>query len=340
MKYIVSIYTLITLGLLFTCSCNPKQPKNLDEDNQPVVIQPSNAPAFNQDSAYLYVDKQVAFGPRVPNTQPHVNCGDYIANELEHFGAKVIEQKAEVKAYNGQKLNMRNIIGVFNENQSDRILLCAHWDTRPYADHDPDKANYNTPILGANDGASGVGVLMEIARQIGLKMPEIGVDIIFFDTEDYGAPEFYEGDAGEDTWCLGSQYWAVRPHVKGYAAKFGILLDMVGAKNAFFPKEGFSVQYANRYVEKVWQKAHSIGYGKYFINERSGYITDDHLYINQLAGIPCIDIIQLDKTSRTGFYENWHTINDTMDFIDKETLKAVGQTLMEVIYSEKVTETK
>ncbi|MCL1942510.1 MAG: M28 family peptidase [Candidatus Azobacteroides sp.] len=336
MQHFVFVYVLITTSLFLMGSCNPKQPKPVDEGNQPVPVEESKAPDFAADSAYIYIEKQVDFGPRVLNTKAHENCGDYLIAQMKSFGAKVIEQKAELRAFNGDKLNARNIIGVFNEKQEYRILLFAHWDSRPFADQDPDPEKHNTPIDGANDGAGGVGVLMEIARQIGMKAPEVGVDIIFFDAEDMGAPQSYEGDAGEETWCLGSQYWAVQPHVKGYMAKFGILLDMVGAKDAFFLKEGFSVQYANRYVEKVWQKAASIGYGKYFINEKGGYITDDHLYVNQLAGIPSIDIIQSDKTTRSGFYEHWHTTNDTMDFIDKETLKAVGQTVMEVIYSEKV----
>ena len=333
MQHLIQLFIFACASLFFTNSCNSKQPQPAyDDKKQPVPTIVYNAPEFNSDSAYIYIENQVKFGPRVPNTQAHEKCGDYLVSEMKRFGAKVIEQRAELTAYNGEKLNAKNIIAVFNENAKDRILLFAHWDSRPYADQDTNPTNHRTPILGANDGGSGVGVLMEIARQLGMKSPEIGVDIIFFDAEDYGTPYFYDKGEKEDTWCLGSQYWSVQPHEKGYTAKFGILLDMVGAKNAGFLKEGFSVRYANRYVEKVWRKAHEIGYGKYFINEKGGYVTDDHLYVNQLAGIPSINIIQHDKSTQSGFYKHWHTLNDTPEHIDKETLKAVGQTVMEVIY--------
>lgn len=319
--------------LLFT-SCNSGPKKNDNSESEKVSNKPSLAPQFDADSAYLYTEKQTLFGPRVPNTQPHILCGDYLVATMKHFGAEVIEQKMTLKAYNGDMLNARNIISVFNPSAKSRILLFAHWDSRPYADHDPNSENHRKPILGANDGASGVGVLMEIARQIGIKAPQIGIDIIFFDAEDYGTPDFYEGEAIDDSWCLGAQYWSVEPHVKGYTAKFGILLDMVGAKNAFFMKEGFSMNFAQRYVEKIWQKARENGYGKYFVNERGGFITDDHLYVNKFAGIPSVDIIHTNKNGAHGFFEHWHTINDTMEHIDRETLKAVGQTVLEVIYNE------
>ncbi|MCD7971282.1 MAG: M28 family peptidase [Candidatus Azobacteroides sp.] len=326
-------FLCLSFILLISCGFNQSGKEN---GNQAVVSsKTSPAPDFNADSAYYYIEKQTTFGPRVPNTAAHVACSNYLVSELKRFGAHVIEQKAELKAYNGEILHARNIIGSFSVTNKDRILLFAHWDSRPYADHDPDEKNHQVPISGANDGASGVGVLLEIARQVGMKYPEMGMDIILFDAEDYGTPDFYKGDAGEDTWCLGSQYWAVNPHVKGYTARFGILLDMVGAKDAFFMKEGFSREYANRYVEKIWQTARQLGYGKYFINENGGYITDDHLYVNRLANIPSVDIIQMDKNSSSGFYEHWHTVNDTMEYIDKETLKAVGQTILEVIYNEK-----
>ena len=213
-------------------------------------------------------------------------------------------------------------------------MLFAHWDSRPWSDHDPDPANYNTPVLGANDGASGVGVLLEIARQLGQTAPEVGVDIIFFDAEDYGAPETFTGNS-EDSWCLGSQYWARNPHKSGYKANYGILLDMVGAPGATFYKEQISMHYAAHIVKKVWDKAQSLGFSQYFINEELGAITDDHLYINRITGIPSIDIIQYDKYSSKGFGHYWHTINDTMENIDKSTLHAVGTTVMHVVYSEK-----
>jgi len=189
--------------------------------------------------------------------------------------------------------------------------------------------------MGANDAASGVGVLMEVARQLGKQSPEVGVDLIFLDSEDYGTPEFYKGPQNEDSWCLGTQYWAKNPHVPGYHARFGVLLDMVGAPGATFYKEQESLDFASGIVDKVWNKAREYGFSSYFVEATGGSITDDHIYINKIAGIPCIDIIQFDPQSKSGFGTYWHTTHDTMDNVDRKTLMVVGQTLLGVIYSEK-----
>jgi len=290
----------------------------------------SETPVFDADSAYAYVARQVAFGPRVPNTEAHKACADFLASELERHGAQLFIQEARLTAYNGDILNARNIIGSFDPDKTRRILLFAHWDTRPYADQESDPANHYKPIDGADDGGSGVGVLLEIARQIGMKRPEIGVDIIFFDAEDYGVPVF-DDNFELDTYCLGSQFWAKNPHKPRYNAEYGILLDMVGAKGATFYKEGTSVQYASRYVEKVWATARNLGYGKFFINAKVGSVIDDHKYVIEGRRIPCIDIINLEQNG--GFAPYWHTLNDNMDNISKETLKAVGQTVLEVIFN-------
>lgn len=292
----------------------------------------STAPSFEADSAYLYIENQVKFGPRVPNSAAHKACGDYLANELRRFGAKVYEQEALLTAYDNTGLEARNIIGSFDPDNKNRILLFAHWDTRPYADHDPDPANHRTPIDGADDGGSGVGVLLEIARQIGQQAPGVGIDIIFFDAEDYGTPEFVT-NFKPDTWCLGSQFWAKNPHIPNYQADFGILLDMVGTKNATFFKEQLSIKHAAKYVEEVWNTARNLGYGKYFIQATGGNLTDDHQYVISGRNIPCIDIINYDPNTEKGFGWYWHTINDTLDNIDRKTLKAVGQTVMEVVYT-------
>lgn len=331
------IYLLLATLLLSCCGQkNATKGENLSTESVSSinVSEPMDTPVFDSDSAYSYVARQVAFGPRVPNTGAHKACADYLSLELERHGAEVYVQEAVLTAYNGDQLNAKNIIGAFNPDRPRRILLFAHWDTRPYADHDVDEANHRKPIDGADDGASGVGVLLEIARQIGKKAPEVGIDIIFFDAEDYGTPEFVK-EYKPDTWCLGSQFWAKNPHVPDYKAEFGILLDMVGSKGATFYKESISMKYAAQYVEKVWAKARNLGYGKYFINANGDPITDDHLYVIEGRRIPCLDIINLDPDNKkNGFGVHWHTMNDNMDIIDKNTLKAVGQTVLEVIYND------
>ena len=306
--------------------CTPKKAT-------PVATQPQvSVPAFNADSAYHYVSAQVAFGPRVTGSEAHKACGDWLAAQLRSLGAEVTEQTAELRAYNGDKLSARNIIGSYNTTTNKRIILCAHWDSRPWADNDPDIRNHFTPIDGANDGASGVGVLIEIARQLGRQQPAMGIDIIFFDAEDYGQHSDEAGSA-DNSWCLGSQYWARHPHKADYIARYGILLDMVGAPGARFYQERLSRRYAGSIVDKAWQAAHALGYGAYFPLTAGSYVTDDHLPLNEKARIPTIDIIPYDE--EYGFGEHWHTVNDNMEWIDAATLRAVGQTVMHVIYNER-----
>ena len=191
------------------------------------------------------------------------------------------------------------------------------------------------PILAANDGASGVGILLEVARQLSIKKPTIGVDIIFFDAEDYGKPSgIVYDETSSKTWCLGSQYWSNNLHKENYTAEYGILLDMVGTANAYFTQESISLNYASTIVQKVWSNAHKLGYSNYFVNKRTQFVgTDDHQYINTLTKIPCIDIIHYEK-STGNFHPSWHTHNDNMDIIDKVTLGVVGETLLATIFSE------
>jgi Zn-dependent M28 family amino/carboxypeptidase len=329
---------MMKMGLILLAfmlwSCGQKstgEPAGVTAVRQTAVV--TAAPDFNADSAYRYVANQVAFGPRVPNSAAHRACADYLTAELKRFGAEVFVQEAVLEAYDGTRLDAKNIIGSYNPEQKRRVLLFAHWDSRPFADDDADRNNRHTPILGADDGASGVGVLLEIARQLGLSAPEVGIDIVFFDAEDYGVhadAEVYKADS----WCLGSQFWAKNPHVPNYRAEYGILLDMVGHKDAVFYKEMTSLQYAAAYVEKIWSTARKLGYGRYFINAKGGYITDDHEYVMKGRGIPSVDIIYYDPSTEKKFGAHWHTLNDTMENISTETLKAVGQTVLEVVYSE------
>lgn len=321
----IFIFSILVL-VLFGCGLRKKE--------QTENTKQLNVPTFNADSAYNYVQAQVNFGARVPNTEAHKKCAQYLSSKLKSFGATVTEQHALLTAFDGTKLESINIIGSFNPSAKERVLLFAHWDSRPWADNDPNPANHTKPVMGANDGASGVGVLLEIARQLNAQKANIGVDIIFFDAEDYGAPQSVAGNT-EDSWCLGTQYWCGNLHVPNYSAKFGILLDMVGAPNATFYKEQFSMQYASDIVNKVWSTAQSLGFSNYFKNDPIGAITDDHVYVNKLLGIPSLDIIHYrNEGQNSGFGHYWHTVNDTMDNIDKNTLHAVGTTVLHVVYNE------
>ena len=327
-------YLLLILSLLFgNIACQGRQTKKHVSDSQ--ITKPKLVtPDFNADSAYIFIETQTKFGPRVPNFPEHLACSEYLTAKLREFGADVIVQEAKEKAFDNTTLNIRNIIGQFQPEKNDRILLFAHWDTRPFADYDENEKLRNIPIEGANDGASGVGVLLEIARHLKENPTSPGVDIIFFDAEDYGIPEHKNVSYKSDTWCLGSQYWGKNPHKNSYYARFGILLDMVGAINAQFYKEQYSIHFAPELVDKIWNTASKLGYSQWFNPNKGGWITDDHVYVYKYLKIPCVNIIQHDPTTETNFGFYWHTHKDTMENIDKNTLKAVGQTVMEVIYSE------
>lgn len=289
-------------------------------------------PNFDRDSAYSFIEKQVSFGPRVPNTKAHKMAGEYLSSKLQSYGFEIIEQKTTVKAYDGNKLNIKNIIGEYKRDLNNRILLFAHWDSRPIADQDDERQDQ--AIDGANDGASGVGILLEIARQVQIKKPEIGIDIIFFDAEDYGQPINAPGTKLPGTWCLGSQYFTQHPHRPNYRANFGILLDMTGAKDAKFTKEAISRYYASPILDKVWNVASDLGHSNYFVPKATTHVgEDDHLYINKFMQIPSIDIIQY-HSATGGFAPHWHTHEDNMDIIDKNTLAAVGETVLATVFQE------
>lgn len=319
---------------LFIASCNQggsskRQPAAITETVAPPIV----VPEFNPDSAYIFVEKQVLFGPRVPGSQAHAECADWLEQTLKRFTPEVTVQDFRARVHTNQVLNGKNIIAAFNPGKPRRILLAAHWDSRPYADHDPNPDNHQKPIDGANDGASGTGVLLEIARQLSIQNPPLGVDIILFDLEDYGPPQDSQTFESTDMWGLGSQHWSKNPHIPKYTANFGILLDMVGAPDAKFPLEGFSMFYAPDITKKVWEMAGRLGYGDLFTFEQGGYITDDHYFINRDARIPTINIIHLDPNSSNGtFYEHWHTVNDNMDQIDPHILDVVGRVVLNVIY--------
>lgn len=327
-KNLLPALALASASLFASCGGNTKTaaPKA-----DAIVL--ATCPTFVADSAFRYIQEQCAFGPRLTGSQESALCCQYIQDQFTRLGAKVQLQESIVTIYDGTRLKCKNIIASLNPDNPDRILFCSHWDSRPWADNDPDERNHYTPIDGANDGASGVGVLLEVARQLKQQQPAIGIDIVFFDAEDYGIHSADEDNYVEDTWCLGSQYWARQAAKTGYMARYGILLDMVGAPNARFCQERLSRQYAAAIVDKVWHTAHAIGYGQYFPITPGSYVTDDHLPLNDVAHIPTIDIIPYDE--EYGFGEKWHTVGDNMEWIDPATLHAVGQTILQVIYNEK-----
>ena len=334
----LGIFLFSFVFIFSACDDGQKKDRQKSESEQPEKEQKKtvDVPDFNRDSAYSYVKKQVDFGPRVPGTEAHKQCAGWLSNKLNEFADSVLVQDFNTKVHTGEIKAGKNIIGIFQPEKRRRVLLCAHWDSRPYADQEEDPSLHNTPIDGANDGASGVGVLMEIARHLNQTQPNIGIDIIFFDLEDYGQPQGKQSRRSrkQDTWALGSQYWSRNPHQFNYSANYGILLDMVGVEDAKFPREGTSEYYASDILDKVWRTGQNLGYGNYFVDKRVTGILDDHLYINQIAGIPTIDIIALDNTGSSDFFEHWHTLKDNMDNIDSKTLHVVGSTVMHVIYNE------
>lgn len=292
-------------------------------------------PAFCADSAYAFTQAQCDFGPRAMNTEAHDRCGSWIVNKFRQYGCVVTSLRADLKGYDGTVLKSQNIWARIHPERTERILLCAHWDSRPWADNDPDSANWHKPILAANDAASGVAVMLEIARLLQRDTTlRVGVDFVCFDAEDWGTPQWAESEGGDNSWALGAQYFAANlPY--GFHVRYGILLDMVGGEGARFYKEGMSMQFAPEIVKKVWRAARKAGYGNFFPRQEGGMVTDDHIPLNQTAHIPTIDIIPFyPDCAQSSFGPTWHTLNDNMEHISRNTLKAVGQTMIQVIYTE------
>lgn len=326
MKKTIYSFLLLSIFIAFTaCRGGKKTQSDNTDTEQAVTAAPETT--FSADSAFRYVSAQVAFGPRVPGTEAHTKCADWLEETLRAMGHNVLVQKTRLKVHTGQEFEARNIITSIHPDAADRVLLMAHWDSRPMADHDADISARKKPILGADDGASGVGVLMETARQLKLyPIPaDKGVDIIFFDLEDYGISE------QEDSWCLGSQYWSKHPHIPGYTARFGILLDMVGAHDATFYWEGYSKAYASEAMHHIWQTAARLGYGKYFKQADGGAITDDHVPVIRNRHIPSVNILNYNPDNEHGFGHHWHTHQDNLNIIDRTTLSVVGHTVLTVI---------
>lgn len=314
-------HILIVIGLMLV-SCSPT-----DNDMQ-FSKKGNEVPEFSSDMAYKYIEDQVAFGPRVPNSEAHRSAIDYFREHFNNTAGRdaVFVQEFETEVY-GDTLQLFNLVAAFGLEHSDRIVLAAHWDSRPRAEEDPD--NPGEPIDGADDGGSGVAVLMELASIFAEHGVPVGVDIILFDGEDYGE----SGDLAN--YFLGSRYWGQNPPVPGYSPRFGILFDMVGGTGAVFPKEGYSMNFAPDLVNQIWTVAKEMGYEDLFLDEQGGAVSDDHVIVERYTGIPMINIIHHRRGTdgRVQFAPYWHTQNDTMEIIDKEVLQAVGEVSLEMIYN-------
>ena len=278
----------------------------------------ANPPAFDAPRAFGILKKQCDFGPRPPGTQAHEKCRDYLLAELRKCATSAELQSFE-HVRSGKTYPMWNIIARFGKPGASGILLCAHWDTRPTADQELEPADQKKPILGANDGASGVAILIEMARMFHEKPPSVPVTIVLLDGEDLGPKE-------ADMY-LGAKYFASKLGGKtGY--RYGILLDMVGDKELGIYRESNSQAAARSVVDKIWEAARRLDYESAFKDSVKYSIWDDHLPLIQ-AGLPTADVIDFD-------YAYWHTLDDTVDKCSPESLKIVGETIAEVVYSERL----
>ncbi|MCR5821882.1 MAG: M28 family peptidase [Bacteroidales bacterium] len=319
------------VGLMVFTGCNGKgkrpAPQAPDATDYSSVV----VPAFNADSAYAYAAAQMAFGPRIPGSAAARKCAAYIAERMGGWCDTVVLQSFATTLWDGSEARGVNIIGSLNPSAPKRILLAAHWDSRLWADHDPNEARRHDPVPGANDGASGSAMLMELARVMATQKPQVGVDFVFFDLEDQGQPEWVDSYQ-DNTWCKGSQYWAQTPHIPYYTAVYGILFDMVGTSQPRYTKEEISRHYAPGLTDKVWNVAAALGYSDVFQNKSTDPILDDHLYVNQIAGIPTIDIVQ--NSPECSFFTHWHTVSDDLSTINPQTLAMVARVVMTTIYAD------
>ncbi len=316
----MTLLALAMAAFLTACGSTGSSTTTAVQDNGDSSNATSTASTFDSNAAFELTRQQCEFGPRVPGSAAHAKCADWLVSTLQGACDTVMVQTGQVQTARSGQISIKNIIGIINPDAKQRLLLLAHWDTRPWADNDPDPANHNKPVMGANDGASGVAVLLQLARQLKADSTALGIDIVLVDAEDMGVND------NEESWALGAQYWAQHPHKTGYKPLFGILLDMVGADDASFAREYYSTQYAGGFVDLVWNNAA----GNRFVNTTGGAITDDHIFVNR-AGIPCVDIIDMRSDSDTGFCPVWHTTHDTIDAISPDALGEVGQTLLNVI---------
>lgn len=291
--------------------------------------------AFNADSAMAAVQAQCAFGARTPGSEAHRRCGDYLVEAFTRYNLRVTQQTTTVTGWDGKRLPCRNLIASYAPERSERVVIAAHWDSRPWADADPDSTLHRQPVMAANDGASGIAVMLELARLLPELKPAVGVDLVCFDVEDYGAPYWaqHAPDDGSD-WCLGSRYWAQQAAATGYTARYGVLLDMVGGRDARFCFEGYSLRYAEAATRRLWSTAATVGGEALFLARDGSWATDDHVPMNEIARIPTVDVIPYIDGAERSFGATWHTTHDTPENISRENLRLVGQTLLQMLFEE------
>lgn len=328
-------YILFAVLTCLLAACGGKSGRN-SSGADTIALAP--CPTFNADTCLKYIQEQCDFGPRVTGSKEAGLCRQYLVEQFRRLGAVVEEQQADVTLWDGSTLSACNIIAKLNPENADRILICAHWDSRPWADNDDDEKNHHTPVLAANDGASGVAMMMEVCRLLQQQPVKVGIDFVCFDAEDMGTPQWAEAEESRsDTWCLGSRFWAERACEEGYRARYGVLLDMVGGRGSVFPAEKVSLDYAQPIASLVVRLGNQLGYGHYFpLNREGGFLMDDHVNVNRIARIPCIDIVPYFTDGPSSFGPTWHTVNDTPENIDSNVLEAVGQTLTQLIYNEEL----
>lgn len=302
----ISLHNLIILAFVMIVSLSNQR------------LQSGENPVFDAESSYSYLLKQCSFGPRNPGSKGHDDCLQYLNTELKKYALSVSLQKfTHYDVRLKTTYHMTNVIADFGPKIGKKIILCAHWDCRPRADRDKNPANLDKPIPGANDGASGVAVLLEMARLFKLNPPNVPVQIVLFDGEDYGR----ESEIWD--YLLGSKFFARNADPGDY--RYAVLLDMIGDADLEIKREYNSYQNCKSLQDKIWKIALNTSPG-HFSNRLSFPITDDHLPLQEI-GIIAVDLIDFE-------YPYWHTLQDTPDKCSKSSLEAVGKVLVELIYGE------
>jgi len=296
-KSIPAIYTLCLVVFSFNLSCSKK-------------------PAFDERRAFADLVAQCDFGPRVPNTEPHAKAADFLFNSL--ISTTDLTRKQQFTYYDsstGETLKLTNIVASYNPKSQRRVMLCAHWDSRPRSEQEPDSSRQHLPVMGANDGASGVAVLLELGRLFKENPPPVGVDLVLFDGEDYGRNGETKG------WLIGSEYFAAK--IGTYRPRFAILIDMIGDSDLRIYREQYSDKYARDLNDFVWGIANENGIAA-FVDSVKYSVYDDHISLLSRR-IKAIDLIDFD-------YPHWHTQSDTPDKCSPQSLAAVGEVLIAAIY--------